>query len=121
MNQGASPAPECIARLDHSSTTPAVIVSLFGRSCASGANRLNWSAVTGESTSPGEDPTGASAEREGGFDPQSNAELAQGEYKVQRSKGGTGTTRQQAPPSRGVARGCAKDPTDNPAELDVLF
>jgi hypothetical protein len=38
----------------------------------------NWSAVTGESTSPGEDPTGASAEREGGFDPQSKAGLAQG-------------------------------------------
>ena len=25
------------------------------------------------------------------------------------------------PPSRGVARGGAKDPTDDPAELDVLF
>jgi hypothetical protein len=34
-----------------------------------------------ESTSPGEDSTGAGAERELGFDPQSKAELAQGEYK----------------------------------------
>jgi hypothetical protein len=34
-----------------------------------------------ESTSPGEDPTGAGAERELGFDPQPKAELAQGEYK----------------------------------------
>jgi hypothetical protein len=30
---------------------------------------------------PGEDSTGAGAERELGFDPQSKAELAQGEYK----------------------------------------
>jgi hypothetical protein len=47
------------------------------------------------------------------------------------SKGGTGTgttgTAPQcecdtaAPPSRGVARGVAKDPTDDAAELDVLF
>jgi hypothetical protein len=41
---------------------------------------------------PGEDSTGAGAEREWGFDPQSKAELAQGEYEVQRSKGSTGTT-----------------------------
>ena len=34
-----------------------------------------------ESTSPGEDSTGAGAERELGFDPQPKAELAQGEYK----------------------------------------
>jgi hypothetical protein len=34
-----------------------------------------------ESTSPGEDSTGAGAEREWGFDPQSKAEVAQGEYK----------------------------------------
>jgi hypothetical protein len=34
-----------------------------------------------ESTRPGEDPTGAGAEREWGFDPQSKAEVAQGEYK----------------------------------------
>jgi hypothetical protein len=66
------------------------------------------SSLTGEITSPGEDPTGAGAEREWGFDPQSKAELAQGEYKVQRSKGkgGTGTTRgTYTPPSRGLARG----------------
>jgi hypothetical protein len=37
--------------------------------------------LTGQSTRPGEDPTGAGAEREGGFDPQSKAWLAQGEYK----------------------------------------
>jgi hypothetical protein len=34
-----------------------------------------------ESTSPGEDSTGAGAEREWGFDPQSKAEITQGEYK----------------------------------------
>jgi hypothetical protein len=34
-----------------------------------------------ESTRPGEDSTGAGAERELSFDPQSKAELAQGEYK----------------------------------------
>jgi hypothetical protein len=47
-----------------------IIVSLFGalkRRCVSEANRLNWSTVTGESTSPGEDSTGASAERGGGL------------------------------------------------------
>ena len=32
-----------------------------------------------ESTGPGEDSTGAGAEREWGFDPQSKAEIAQGE------------------------------------------
>jgi hypothetical protein len=61
-----------------------VIVSLFGaskRSCVEMANCRLLSALTGESARPGEDPTGASAEREGGFDPQSEAELAQGEYK----------------------------------------
>jgi hypothetical protein len=41
--------------------------------------RLNGQCVRG----PGEDPTGAGAEREWGFDfhPQSKAEVAQGEYK----------------------------------------
>ena len=34
-----------------------------------------------ESTGPGEDSTGAGAERELGFHPQSKAEIAQGEYK----------------------------------------
>ena len=37
--------------------------------------------LTGQSARPGEDSTGAGAEREWGFDPQSKAELAQGEYK----------------------------------------
>jgi hypothetical protein len=33
-----------------------------------------------------------------------------------------GVTRKHSPAvGRGVARGCAKDPTDDPAELDVLF
>jgi hypothetical protein len=50
----------------------------------------NWSTVTGESTSPGEDSMRASAEREGRFDPQSKAEPAKGEYKG--ARGGTGTT-----------------------------
>jgi hypothetical protein len=39
------------------------------------------SAVTGESTGPGGDSTGASAEREGGIGHQSKAGLAQGGYK----------------------------------------
>jgi hypothetical protein len=41
------------------------------------------STVTGESTSPGEDPTGASAEREGGFDfdLQPKGRRARGGYK----------------------------------------
>jgi hypothetical protein len=41
------------------------------------------SPVTGESTGyvEVEDPTGASAEREGGFDPQPKAGRAQGEHK----------------------------------------
>jgi hypothetical protein len=90
-------------------------------SCEMPAGR-NSSPVTGKSASPGEDPTGAGAERELGFDPQSKAELAQGEG-VQRSKGSTGTTRthRRAAGWGGVARGGAKDPTDGPAELDVLF
>ena len=37
--------------------------------------------VTGQSARPGEDSTGAGAERELGLDPQPKAELAQGEYK----------------------------------------
>jgi hypothetical protein len=54
--------------------------------------------VTGESTNPGgEDPTGASAEREGGFDPQPKAELAQGEYKGAREALARGTTRKHRP------------------------
>jgi hypothetical protein len=82
----------------------------------------NWSTLTGQSARPGEaDPTGAGAERESGFDPQSKAELAQGEYKGAREVLSTGTTPTYTPPSRGVARGGAKDPTDDPAELDVLF
>ena len=52
-----------------------------------GASKLNEPTnrirvpVTGQSTGPGEDSTGAGAERELGFDPQPKAELAQGEYK----------------------------------------
>jgi hypothetical protein len=74
--------------------------------------------LTGQSTRPGEDSTGAGAERESGFDPQSKAELAQGEYKKEQGKYWHNT---YTPPSRGVARGGAKDPTDDPAELGVLF
>jgi hypothetical protein len=69
---------------------------------------------------------GAGAERELGFDPQSKAELAQGEYKgarevLARQPPRTRTHHTHTPPSRGVARGGAKDPTGDPAELDVLF
>ena len=73
--------------------------------------------VTGKSTSPGEDPTGAGAERELGFDPQSKAELAQGEYKGAREV--LARHVHTAEPRGGP--GGAKDPTDDPAELDVLF
>ena len=75
--------------------------------------------LTGQSTRPGEDPTGAGAERESGFGPQSKAELAQGEYKGAREVL-TGTTRTHRP-AAGWPGGGAKDPTDDPAELDVLF
>ena len=57
---------------------------LGSRLGASKPNELagrNRSTLTGEITSPGEDSTGAGAERELGFDPQPKAELAQGEYK----------------------------------------
>jgi hypothetical protein len=37
--------------------------------------------LTGESARPGEDSTGAGAERKRGFDHQPKAEIAQGEYK----------------------------------------
>jgi hypothetical protein len=70
-----------------------------------------------ESTSPGEDSTGAGAEREWGFDPQPKAEIVQGEY-----KGALEVLARHihtAQPRGGP--GGAKDPTDDPAELDVLF
>jgi hypothetical protein len=53
----------------------------FGGSWLQMANCGLLSTVTGESTGPGEDPTGASAEWGGGFEPQSKAGLAQGGYK----------------------------------------
>jgi hypothetical protein len=55
-----------------------------------------------ESASPGEDSTGACAEREWGFDPQSKAELAQGASTKEQGKYWHDT---YTPPSRGVARG----------------
>jgi hypothetical protein len=66
-----------------------------------------------ESTRPAEDPAGAGAEREWGFDPQPKAELAHGEYKEERrSKGSTGTTRTHAHTARpwgvGWPGGCAR-------------
>jgi hypothetical protein len=76
--------------------------------------------LTGKSTRPGEDSTGAGAERELGFDPQSKAEVAQGEYKGAREVLARHVDT-YTPPSRGVARGGVKDQTDDPAELDVLF
>jgi hypothetical protein len=86
-------------------------VSLFGGSsdsCLYEQTGSKSSAVTGESTSPGEDPTGASAEREGegGFDPQSEGRRARGEYKGARGVLGAGTTRPHRPAAgRGAARG----------------
>jgi hypothetical protein len=75
---------------------------VLGSSCFSEPTNRKPSTVTGKSTSPGEDSTGAGAERELGFDPQSKAELAQGEYKGAREV----LARQPyTPPSRGVARG----------------
>jgi hypothetical protein len=77
------------------------------------------SAVTGKSTSPGEDSTGAGAEREWGFDPQPKAEAAQGEYKGAREVLARHARTHR--PAVGWPGGGAKDPTDDPAELDVLF
>jgi hypothetical protein len=73
---------------------------------------------------PGEDPTGASTEREGGFDPQLKGRRARGELKGARKVlARHGRTAQ--PWGGPVARVCAKDPTDgtrhDPAELHVLF
>jgi hypothetical protein len=73
--------------------------------------------LTGQSARPGEDSTGAGAERELGFDPQPKAELAQGEYKGARGVLARHVHRRAA----GWPGGGAKDPTDDPAELDVLF
>jgi hypothetical protein len=68
------------------------------------------STVTGEITSPGEDSTGAGAEREWGFDPQSKAEVAQGEYKGAREV--LAQHVHTAQPRGGP--GCANDPADDP-------
>jgi hypothetical protein len=79
------------------------------------ANRLNGQCVRG----PGEDSTGAGAERELGFDPQPTEGRARA-GRVQRSKGSTGTTRthrRAAGWPRGVPR--TKDPTDDPAASRV--
>jgi hypothetical protein len=79
----------------------------------------NWSTLTGQSTRPGEDSTGAGAEREWGFGPQSKAEIAQG---IQRSKRSTGTTRTHRPAAGwpgGVLR--TQRTTQPSCELDVLF
>jgi hypothetical protein len=89
----------------------------FGVSCCEMPESRKPSAVTGKSTSPGEDSTGAGAEREWGFDPQSKAELAQGEgeYKGAREVLGTGTPRTHRPAAGwpgGVLR--TKGPTDDP-------
>jgi hypothetical protein len=92
----------------------------FGVSCCEMPESRNPSTATGKSTSPGGDSTGAGAERESGFDPQSKAELAQGECKGAREVLVLARHVHTAH-SRGVARGGAKDPTDDPAELDVLF
>jgi hypothetical protein len=75
---------------------------------------------------PGEDSTGAGAERELGFGPQSKskAELAQGEgeYKGAREVLARHTYTPPLEPRGGpLARGGAKDPTGDSAELDVLF
>jgi hypothetical protein len=80
------------------------------------------STATGKSASPGKDPTGAGAERELGFDPQSKAELAQGEYKGAREVLARHVHTAQpwgGPEPGGVLM--TNDQTDDPAELDVLF
>jgi hypothetical protein len=64
--------------------------------------RLNGQCVRG----PGEDPTGAGAEREWGVDFEE-----QGKYWHDT----------HTPPSRGVTGGVFKDPRDDPAEFVVLF
>jgi hypothetical protein len=115
-------------RLDHISTaprrhyeTPNLVLEARASKCEAAVSRmktrLNGQCVRG----PGEDSTGAGAEREWGFDPQSKAEVAQGEYKgARREEGNTGTTSTHRP-AAGWPGGGAKDPTDDPAELDVLF
>jgi hypothetical protein len=91
--------------------TTIVSISIWGQMAYEPTNRKP-SALTGKSTSPGEDSTGAGAERESGFDPNRRPSSRRASTKEQGK---------YTPPSRGVARGVAKDPTDDPAELDVLF
>jgi hypothetical protein len=81
-------------------------------------NRLNGQCAV---RAPGGDSTGArelARSGRGALTPQPKAELAQRASTKEQGKYWHGTA---APPSRGVARGGAKDPTDDPAELDVLF
>ena len=76
------------------------------------------STATGKSTGPGE-ATGASAEREEGFDPQPKYRRAWSEYKGAREV--PARHDRTAQPWGGPGGGGAKDPTDDPAELHVLF
>jgi hypothetical protein len=80
-------------------------------------NRLNGQCVRG----PGGDSTGTGAEREWGFDPQSKAEVAQGEYKGAREVLARHVHTAHRPAAGWPGCVCAKGPTDDPAELDVLF
>ena len=85
MAQGASRGPRVhIAARPQQHHAGAVHCSSRSRvrnSCLYEPAARNRSTLTGQSNRPGEDSTGAGAERELGFDPQSKAELAQGEYK----------------------------------------
>jgi hypothetical protein len=82
------------------------------------SRRLPYSRAPGPGRT--QDSTGAGAEREWGVDPQSKAELAQGEYKgaMEVLARHVHTAQPWGGPGGG---GGAKDPTDDPAELDVLF
>jgi hypothetical protein len=112
-------------RLDHISTAPRrhyespnLVLEARGPKCKLAVSRMKTRLNGQYVRAPGEDSTGAGAEREWGFDPQSKAEVAQGEYKGARE---VLTRHVHTAQPRGGPRGGAKDPTDDPAELDVLF
>jgi hypothetical protein len=84
MAQGASRGPRVhIAARPQQHHAPQAVhshESRFGARWLYEPTARKSSAVTGQITRPGADSTGAGAERKWGFDPQSKAELAQGEY-----------------------------------------
>jgi hypothetical protein len=91
----------------------------FGAIWLEMANCGLLSAVTGESTGPGGTPRELARSGRGALTPNRRSRARAG--RVQSSKGSTGTTRPHRP-AAGWPGGGAKDPTDDPAELQhVLF